>query len=137
MPGTRARQTPAADRPMHRISAASAAGNARRATRSVDFVASGFTVLGLWKSFWPFIGPFAEAGLPPLASILLVLRFPALFLDASNLFNALPVTRFHSLIGGMVVGTAEQAIRQAGHVGQFFLGVMSVLVAFSIADVAH
>src|ERR1700674_5257936 len=55
----------------------------------------------------------------------------------SNLFQALAQTLFEALVGRLVVGAAGEIVGEAGHVGDFIIEIVSVLVAFAVADVFH
>ncbi len=55
----------------------------------------------------------------------------------ANLFQASAKALFEALVGGLVVGAAGEIVREAGHVGDFFVEIVGVLVAFAVADIFH
>src|SRR5258708_31562107 len=56
-------------------------------------------------------------------------------LEFANFFQASPEPLFETLIRGFVPRAAHEIVRQALHIGHFFLVVMRVLVVSAITDI--
>src|SRR5216683_98718 len=55
----------------------------------------------------------------------------------TNFVEAKAEALFEALVGGFVVSAAGEIIREAGHVGDLFVEIVGVLVAFAVAHVLH
>src|SRR5271157_3919655 len=55
----------------------------------------------------------------------------------ANFVQASAKTLLEALIGGLVVGAVGEIVGEAGHVGYFFVEIVSVFVAFAVADIFH
>src|SRR5712691_4633433 len=55
----------------------------------------------------------------------------------TDFIKALAEALLEALVGGVVVGAAGEVVGQALHVGDFVLGVVGVLVAFTVAKMFH
>src|SRR5579875_657862 len=69
------------------------------------------------------------------ASVLI--GFGRLLPDSADFFKPLPQASFKSPICGSVVGPAGEALGKARHIRDFLRRVVSILIAFAVADVPH
>src|SRR5580698_8268503 len=99
-----------------------------------------------WKraAMWRQTTPPAPRSRPPSPATCAASRNSCLsfwlrrfFLDAPDFLEALPDARLETLVRRHVVAPPRERFRQARHVGHFLLGVMCILVAFSVSNVAH
>src|SRR5438477_6038190 len=57
--------------------------------------------------------------------------------DALNLVDAFADSLLYPLIGGLVISTVAQIVREALHVSHFICEIVSVLIALTITQALH
>src|SRR5712691_11562930 len=55
----------------------------------------------------------------------------------ANFVEARAEARFEALVSGLVIRAAGEIVGEAGHVGDFIIEVVCVLVALAVADIFH